>query len=143
MFEVIRPNVTINKGIVGYNATGLTLGGVTFNPPDGPTSFSGTPVYTRTQALAIGASDSLLLSDAGDRVRYAIVLQNEGRGDAYDVTVTDTIPASYVRPATLTAANFCRPPRRWHTAHRRCRQRHSAGCHHRTADRRDVCHGAE
>ena len=106
MFEVIRPNVTINKGIVGYNATGLTLGGVTFNPPDGPTSFSGTPVYTRTQALAIGASDSLLLSDAGDRVRYAIVLQNEGRGDAYDVTVTDTIPAAYVRPATLTAANF-------------------------------------
>ncbi|MGQ9893904.1 MAG: beta strand repeat-containing protein, partial [Roseiflexus sp.] len=106
MFEVIRPNVTINKGIVGYNNTGLTLGGVTFNPPDGPTTFSGTPVYTATQASAIGASDSLLLSDAGDRVRYAIVLQNEGRGDAYDVTVTDTIPADYIRPATLTAANF-------------------------------------
>ncbi|MDW8148897.1 MAG: isopeptide-forming domain-containing fimbrial protein [Roseiflexaceae bacterium] len=106
MFEVIRPNVTINKGIVGYNNTGLTLGGVMFNPPDGPTSFGGTPVYTRTQALAIGASDSLLLSDAGDRVRYAIVLQNEARGDAYDVTVTDSIPAAYVRPATLAAANF-------------------------------------
>ncbi|MFQ3633603.1 isopeptide-forming domain-containing fimbrial protein, partial [Roseiflexus sp.] len=106
MFEVIRPNVTINKGIVGYNATGLTLGGVTFNPPDGSTTFSGTPVYTRTQALAIGASDALQLSDAGDRVRFAIVLQNEGRGDAHDVTVTDTIPADYVRPATLSAANF-------------------------------------
>ncbi len=106
MFEVIRPNVTINKGIVGYNTTGLTLGGVTFNPPDGATTFSGTPVYTRTQALAIGASDSLQLSDAGDRVRYAIVVQNEGRGDAYDVTVTDTIPAAFARPTTLSAANF-------------------------------------
>jgi fimbrial isopeptide formation D2 family protein/uncharacterized repeat protein (TIGR01451 family) len=106
MFEVIRPNVTINKGIVGYNTTGLTLGGVTFNRPDGPTSFSSTPVYTRTQALAIGASDSLELTDAGDRVRYAIVLQNEARGDAYDVTVTDTIPSAYVRPVTLAAANF-------------------------------------
>jgi fimbrial isopeptide formation D2 family protein/uncharacterized repeat protein (TIGR01451 family) len=106
MFEVIRPNVTINKGIVGYNTVGLTLGGVTFNPPDGSTAFGGTPVYTATQASAIGSSDSLLLSDAGDRVRYAIVLQNEGRGDAYDVTVTDTIPADYIRPATLAAANF-------------------------------------
>jgi fimbrial isopeptide formation D2 family protein/uncharacterized repeat protein (TIGR01451 family) len=106
MFEVIRPNVTINKGIVGYNGVGLTLGGVTFNPPDGSTAFGGTPVYTATQASAIGSSDSLLLSDAGDRVRYAIVLQNEGRGDAYDVTVTDTIPADYIRPATLAAANF-------------------------------------
>jgi fimbrial isopeptide formation D2 family protein/uncharacterized repeat protein (TIGR01451 family) len=106
MFEVIRPNVTINKGIVGYNTVGLTLGGVTFNTPDGSTAFGGTPVYTATQASAIGSSDSLLLSDAGDRVRYAIVLQNEGRGDAYDVTVTDTIPADYIRPATLAAANF-------------------------------------
>jgi fimbrial isopeptide formation D2 family protein/uncharacterized repeat protein (TIGR01451 family) len=106
MFEVIRPNVTINKGIVGYNTIGLTLGGVTFNPPDDSTTFSGTPVYTATQASAIGSSDVSLLSDAGDRVRYAIVLQNEGRGDAYDVTVTDTIPADYIRPATLAAANF-------------------------------------
>jgi fimbrial isopeptide formation D2 family protein/uncharacterized repeat protein (TIGR01451 family) len=106
MFEVIRPNVTINKGIVGYNGVGLTLGGVTFNPPDGSTAFGGTPVYTATQASAIGSSDVSLLSDAGDRVRYAIVLQNEGRGDAYDVTVTDTIPADYIRPATLAAANF-------------------------------------
>jgi fimbrial isopeptide formation D2 family protein/uncharacterized repeat protein (TIGR01451 family) len=106
MFEVIRPNVTINKGIVGYNSVGLTLGGVTFNPPDGSTAFGGTPVYTATQASAIGSSDVSLLSDAGDRVRYAIVLQNEGRGDAYDVTVTDTIPADYIRPATLAAANF-------------------------------------
>jgi fimbrial isopeptide formation D2 family protein len=106
MFEVIRPNVTINKGIVGYNNIGLTLGGVTFNPPDGSTDFSGTPVYTATQASAIGSSDVSLLSDAGDRVRYAIVLQNEGRGDAYDVTVTDTIPADYIRPVTLAAANF-------------------------------------
>jgi fimbrial isopeptide formation D2 family protein/uncharacterized repeat protein (TIGR01451 family) len=106
MFEVIRPNVTINKGIVGYNTVGLTLGGVTFNPPDGSTTFGGTPVYTATQASAIGSSDVSLLSDAGDRVRYAIVLQNEGRGDAYDVTVTDAIPADYIRPATLTAANF-------------------------------------
>ncbi|MGB9753387.1 SdrD B-like domain-containing protein [Roseiflexus castenholzii] len=106
MFEVIRPNVTINKGIVGYNASGLTLGGVTFNPPDGPTTFTGAPVYTNTQALAIGASDSLVLTDAGDRVRYAIVLQNEARGDAYDATVTDTIPSAYVLPATLADANF-------------------------------------
>jgi fimbrial isopeptide formation D2 family protein/uncharacterized repeat protein (TIGR01451 family) len=106
MFEVIRPNVTINKGIVGYNNIGLTLGGVTFNPPDGSTAFGGTPVYTATQASAIGSSDVSLLADAGDRVRYAIVLQNEGRGDAYDVTVTDTIPADYIRPATLAAANF-------------------------------------
>jgi fimbrial isopeptide formation D2 family protein/uncharacterized repeat protein (TIGR01451 family) len=79
---------------------------VTFNPPDGSTAFGGTLVYTATQASAIGSSDVSLLSDAGDRVRYAIVLQNEGRGDAYDVTVTDTIPADYIRPATLAAANF-------------------------------------
>ena len=105
-FEVIRPDVSINKGIVGYGATGLTLGGVGFNSPGGPTTISGTPIFTPTQALAIGASDSVQLSDAGDAVRYAIVVQNQGRGDAYDVTITDQIPTGYILPASLAGANF-------------------------------------
>ena len=113
MFEVIRPNVTINKGIVGYNTVGLTLGGVTFNPPDGSTAFGGTPVYTATQASAIGSSDVSLLADAGDRVRYAIVLQNEGRGDAYDVTVTDTIPADYGARRNHRQHDRLQPCRHW------------------------------
>ncbi|GIW78815.1 MAG: hypothetical protein KatS3mg105_0622 [Gemmatales bacterium] len=103
-FELVQPDVDIYKGIVGYETTGLTLGGISFSDPGSPSSFTGT-VATPAEAGAIGGSDLVSNEvDAGDEVRYAIVLQNQGRGDAFDTLFTDTIQPEYVLPAS--AATF-------------------------------------
>lgn len=112
--QVQEPAVELQKGIVGYNATGLALGGITFNAPGGATTFAGGPISNGTQLNAIGGSDLLAGQvDAGDDVRYAIVLQNSGRSDAYDVSFRDQIispgydlPSGGTDAARLTSINF-------------------------------------
>ena len=96
-YQLVRPNLAIQKGVVGANTTGFVLGGIAFTAPNAAANFSGGPVYTPTQALAIGARDIDLFDalDAGDEVRYAIVAQNSGKGDAFDTILNDTIPVSY------------------------------------------------
>ncbi len=100
-FELVQPEVDIQKGVVGYNSTGLTLGGIGFNAPGAATTFTGGPVFSSAQATAIGGSDLGDAAgedvDADDDVRYAIVVQNQGRGDAYDVNILDVVPAEYDR----------------------------------------------
>jgi len=104
-FELVRPVVTINKGVVGTVAGGVaagsTLGGIGFPDPTQPATFGGT-VDTAAEATAIGAPNASNL-DAGDRVRFAIVAQNTDKGDAFDVRIRDAIPAGYVVPATFAA----------------------------------------
>ena len=55
-FQIQEPAVKLYKGIVGYDSTGLTLGGIAFTAPTGGSSFTGT-VSDEAQAAAIGASD--------------------------------------------------------------------------------------
>ena len=104
-YQLVRPNLAIQKGVVGANTTGFVLGGIAFTAPNAAANFSGGPVYTPTQALAIGARDIDLFDalDAGDEVRYAIVAQNSGKGDAFDTILNDTIPIEYNR-ATFNPA---------------------------------------
>lgn len=105
--QVAEPIIDIYKGIVGYNDTGLTLGGITFADPASPSTFSGGPIDTEAEAMAIGDSDLTGgLVDAGDTVRTAIVVQNTGHSDAFDVTIEDSIPAGYEVPASLAAMNL-------------------------------------
>ena len=102
-FQIEEPIVTIAKGVVGYNSTGLTLGGISFTNPTLGSSFTGT-VSNAAQAAAIGASDALAAGlDGGDKVRYAVVLQNTGRNDAYDLQLGDAVPAGYAIPASVAA----------------------------------------
>ena len=104
--------VNVNKGVVGFTNNGLPptelpLGGVTFTAPGTPSSFTGGPIFSSAQGAAIGASD--LLSgqvDGGDAVRMAIVAQNTGSGDAFNVALSDAIPAGYIVPATLAGLNL-------------------------------------
>lgn len=74
--QLVRPVLTVNKGVVGFENTGRTLGGITFAAPAGGTtpSFTGT-VDTAAEASAIGAANATAADgvDASDRVRYAIV----------------------------------------------------------------------
>ena len=106
--QVQNPVVaTGGKGIVGYNNTGLTLGGITFTAPGTPSTFTGGPIFNGGQATAIAASDLLNGEvDAGDMVRFALVIQNTGRADAYDVRFEDQIiNPGYNLPSGGTSAD--------------------------------------
>ncbi len=106
-FVLNQPEVTIHKGVVGYRDTGLTLGGITFTAPDTASSFAPTPAYSPSQASAIGASDLLTNEvDAGDDVRFAIMVRNGGRSDSFDISLTDAVPAGFDIPANLTAMDL-------------------------------------
>ncbi|NLH74729.1 MAG: DUF11 domain-containing protein [Verrucomicrobia bacterium] len=100
-FYLFEPVVNIYKGVIASDREGgRTLGGVEFAPPGATTALaSGQTLTTQTQSDAVAAADltSPPLPDANDRVRYGVVLFNSGRSDAYDVTMTDTIPAAYLR----------------------------------------------
>lgn len=108
-----QPNVSINKGVVASTQGGAapTTGGLTFNGVGG-NGFTGT-LTGAANAAAIGALDLTTgtLPDAGDIVRFALVLQNTGNADAFDVSAQDTIRGSYINDyanatAFATATNF-------------------------------------
>lgn len=107
-----QPVVNIYKGVVASDkGPGASAGGIDFNDIGGD-GFSGV-LAGAANAAEIGAlnldSD---LPDAGDTVRFAIVAQNTGRSDAFDVVISDSIPASYdtsgfyADPGNPTASEF-------------------------------------
>lgn len=108
-----EPVVDIYKGVVASSQGGSvgTVGGITFAGTSGA-GFSGT-LSGAANAAAIGALDLTTgaLPDAGDTIRFAIVAQNTGRSDAFDVELSDTIRGSYVNnyvdvDAFRTGTNF-------------------------------------
>ena len=97
---VKEPVVDVYKGVVGYETIGLALGGVTFSAPSVASSFAGT-VNSTAKAQAIDASNlSANQVDGQDEVRFAIVLENTGRWDAFNVVFEDQIPLGYVFPTS-------------------------------------------
>jgi hypothetical protein len=111
--QLVRPQLTVDKGIVGFGATGRALGGHTFTAPNDPPTGASVPAFTGTidtaaEADAVGAANVAASDnvDAADRVRYAIVAQNTGFGDAYDVVIEDQVQPGYVIPATFAGLNL-------------------------------------
>jgi len=110
-----EPELDIYKGVVASTQDGTvgTVGGLTFDDIDsGDNSFSG-DLSTEADAEAIGDLEltSGTLPDAGDTVRFALVIQNTGHGEAFQVSFTDTVTSSYVgsyadAAAFVTATNF-------------------------------------
>ncbi|MET0261892.1 MAG: isopeptide-forming domain-containing fimbrial protein, partial [Rariglobus sp.] len=102
-----QPDVSINKGVVASTQGGAasTTGGLTFAGTSG-NGFTGT-LTGSANAAAIGALDLVanpILPDAGDRVRFALVVQNNGGADAFDVTFKDKIAGSYENNYATSAA---------------------------------------
>ena len=115
MFNVVRPVMTIAKGVVGDNNTGLSfnVGGSTiaFAAPTAGSSFTVTGgananIDTAAEAAAIGASNLLNVPDANDTIRYAIVAQDTDKGDAFNTVIADQIQPAYVKPATAAGLNL-------------------------------------
>jgi large repetitive protein len=112
-FNLVRPFVTIQKGAVGGNTTGFSAGSgsssVAFDPPSNATgtfTLGGSAlsklnaVDNSTEASNIGGfniTNSNPRVDAGDVVRFAIVAQNSGQGDAFDVNITDIVQPGFDR----------------------------------------------
>ena len=96
-----EPTLQITKGIIATNnpqgdLSPGTVGPVAFTAPGSSgVRFSGT---INSANLALTPVDSDLSDvDSGDRVSFAIVVENigTGRNGAYDVRITDTLPQGY------------------------------------------------
>ncbi|WP_428819241.1 isopeptide-forming domain-containing fimbrial protein [Microbulbifer sp. MCCC 1A16149] len=103
--EVVSPEVNLTKGVI---STGDGDG--VFDPaPPGPVTFdpagtadSGSAPWTgdiTSDNLDSTPIDSNLSDiDAGDTVRFAIVLENTGGSDAFDLVISDILPDGFEIP---------------------------------------------
>lgn len=99
--------INIRKGVVATDGANsafapTTVGptGVTFNAPGSATPFTGTITSNGLTANPINSNLSGI--DAGDRVTFAIVVENTGSSSkgAFDIRVRDTLPAGFAIPGS-------------------------------------------
>ncbi|MDO9084700.1 MAG: sortase [Anaerolineaceae bacterium] len=108
--QLTQPVVGITKGVVWTNRTNDPL--PVFSPtPVGPVSFDGNATCSARLGDLI-TSDGLIANpinsnvsnlDAGDSVMMAVILENTGRYDAFDVQVKDSLPAGM----TFVSGSLC------------------------------------
>ena len=104
-----QPVLTITKGVVGTdNSAGVfapvTRGPVTFGAVAAPPSVVCNPQFTGGPATTASLTANPINSDlsgvdAGDYVRFAVVIQDTGHAAAFGVQIKDAIPAGFVMPA--------------------------------------------
>ena len=100
--EVLQPELNITKGIVSSDSLSATFdsaigpAGITFaSAGSGGPLFSGGVIHSNalsSQRINANITGGI---DAGDTIRYAVVVENTGNSTrgAYDVTISDTLPA--------------------------------------------------
>lgn len=107
-----QPVLAITKGVVGTdNPAGVfapvTTGVVAFKPTVAPNDPAACPAFTGAPITNARLTDNpltdplnqdLLGVDAGDYVRYAVVVQDTGHASAFNVKVKDAIPAGMREP---------------------------------------------
>ncbi|MGK7865696.1 SdrD B-like domain-containing protein [Falsiroseomonas sp. E2-1-a20] len=98
-FVLGEPELNITKGVIADSGAGTltaTAGPVAFSAPGSAGNrFTGTITSTNLDSAPIDAN--LTGADAGDRVSFAIVVENTGSSlkGAFDVLIHDTIPAGF------------------------------------------------
>ena len=109
-FQINQPALNLRKGVVATNNVNSTLAPTPVVPAGVSVQSPGTcarlvgPVNSGN--LGATFNSNLTNADAGDRVTYAIVVENTGRGQygAFDVTIQDSLPA----PLTVAdVSNLC------------------------------------
>ncbi len=102
--QVSVPTLTLTKGAVATDATTantnestLSRAGVTFGEPGvgGAAAFTGT--ITSASLASAPITSDLTGVDAGDLVTFAIVVENTGSNDAFDLVIRDTLPSDGLR----------------------------------------------
>ncbi|TKB05876.1 SdrD B-like domain-containing protein [Desulforhopalus sp. IMCC35007] len=89
-----EPVLQITKGVINTDNSAGTY--------DGNVGTVETGTVTETAEADFGLSVDANLSgiDAGDTVTFAIVVQNIGHSDAFDVAISDSLPAGFAIPVT-------------------------------------------
>jgi fimbrial isopeptide formation D2 family protein/uncharacterized repeat protein (TIGR01451 family) len=100
LLRVTKGAVTSDNANAVFFPANVGPAGVTFGAPGSATSFTGTITSPGLASRPVN-SDITVGADAGDRVRFAIVIENLGRGPngAYDARVQDTLPAGFAIPS--------------------------------------------
>lgn len=100
---IAAPDIELTKSVVAVDRADLVDPESLYGFSDAGTAPSGSAPFNTavTTALLNGdAIDSDLTGiDAGDTVRFAIVLHNTGALDAHDLVISDLLPAGYDAPA--------------------------------------------
>jgi fimbrial isopeptide formation D2 family protein/uncharacterized repeat protein (TIGR01451 family) len=102
--EVLQPELNITKGIVSSDSataafdSAIGPAGITFGTAGtGGALFTGG--FINSNALSSQRINANITGgiDAGDTIRYAVVLENTGNSTrgAYDVTISDSLPAGF------------------------------------------------
>ncbi|HMO59990.1 MAG TPA: isopeptide-forming domain-containing fimbrial protein, partial [Roseiflexaceae bacterium] len=110
--RLMQPNLNIRKSAVaastGTFAPAPLPGGVSISAPG--TTACPRITGTITSANIDTAFDSVLTGvDAGDRVTFAILVENTGSSPngAFDVRIRDTLPTGFVIPTDASGLNLC------------------------------------
>ncbi len=103
-----QPVLSLTKGVVATNANGAVDNSLAFNPSAvgpskltfavGTPGFSTTSPLTSADLLATPITSDLSGIDAGDTVKFAIVIQNTGGQDAFDILIRDQLPPGFIIP---------------------------------------------
>lgn len=104
------PDLNISKGIVALDSTSqgeisdpVPSAGVTFAAANAPgPAFSGGSISS-AELNAEPFDSSAIDVDAGDTVRFALVVENTGGGEAHDITIRDTLPAGFASASNVQA----------------------------------------
>ena len=101
-FVLHEPELTITKGAVASSRTDAS-----FDPADtAPVAFSApgsacprfSEAITSANLAAAPIHSDVSGVDAGDLVTFALVVENSGHSNAYDVQVKDDLPAGFILP---------------------------------------------
>lgn len=112
-FEYSEPVLEITKGVVAFTSPDADTA---LDAPAGPTGFTA-PGSAGPRFAGVISSDALDTTpidanveniDAGDLVTFAIVIENTGRAPngAFNVNVTDTLPAGFQIPGSGAGLNL-------------------------------------
>lgn len=104
------PQLRIHKGAVGTDKAGAiftpaVVGPVTFDGPAAPVPFVGGS-FSTADLIANPIDSNVSGLDAGDRVTFAVVVENYGSANAYDLRVDNTLPAGFDAPTSIADLNM-------------------------------------
>ena len=107
---ISAPDLQLTKGAVSSNAATTTFSPATVGPvPFIAPGMAGAPFAGSINSAGLTANpvDSNLAGiDAGDLVKFAIVIENRGSADAFDLSIVDSLPTGFQIPTLPSGLNL-------------------------------------
>lgn len=105
----LEPELNITKGVISTDKAGavfapVSTGPVVFAAPGVNPPFTGP--FSSTNLAASPIDSNISNVDAGDKIRFAAILENTGGAKAYDVTYNETLPTGFAAPTSVADLNL-------------------------------------